>query len=193
LRNPFDRLISQHLHEIRLGRVTGHNLLLENGLVNNPSYVEQSLYWRHLVRWLNFFSLGNLRAVIFEELFDDPAKGIKEIYSFLQVDPDYQSPALWRKVNEGHVPRSRRLSSCAKYVAALMRKLGIGAALEPLKGVGLKAIFEARGSELRKYCKLAPETRSKLQEQFREENTKLGELLERDLSIWDSLADGHAS
>ena len=59
LRNPLDRLISNHKHEIRVSHLAGNELSVEFGLMNNPSYVEQGLYATHLERWLEYFPKEN--------------------------------------------------------------------------------------------------------------------------------------
>ena len=43
LRDPVERALSNHRHEVRVGHLTGADLSFETGLANNPMYVEQGL------------------------------------------------------------------------------------------------------------------------------------------------------
>ena len=55
LRDPVQRALSNHRHEVREGHLTGPDLSFEAGLANNPMYVEQGLYATHLRQWLHHF------------------------------------------------------------------------------------------------------------------------------------------
>src|SRR5690606_5014485 len=84
LRDPVARLISHHRHEIRLGRIA-HDLPLERAIESNPSYVEQSRYFTQLSRWLEWFPLSSFHVVIFEEMFEDAARTVRDLYAFVGV------------------------------------------------------------------------------------------------------------
>ena len=55
LRDPIERAISNHKHEVRIGHFRGSDLSFERGLKNNPSYISQGLYATHLEKWLEYF------------------------------------------------------------------------------------------------------------------------------------------
>ena len=86
LRNPVDRLISNHKHEIRIGHYTGKDLSYESGIKNNPIYIEQGLYATHLKRWLEFFDQDQIHIVIFDDVKSIPEVVEQALYDFLGLE-----------------------------------------------------------------------------------------------------------
>lgn len=182
LRDPVDRLVSHHRHEIRTGRL-GAGVPLEVGLASNPSYVEQSMYFTQLARWLEHFPLASFHIVIFEELFRDPARALRDLYEFVGVSPSFVPSSMHEKVNEGRVPRSRLVDKGVRLSTAALRAVGAGRLVESLKKTGLEKKVKAANS--RAGGALDPRLAARLHETFAAENEKLANLLGRDLSIWN--------
>ncbi len=189
LRDPVKRLISHHKHEIRVGRVS--DLSLEHGIENNPSYVEQSLYHAQLCRWLAHFPASSLHVVIFEELFRDPARALRELYEFVGVSPDFTPPALHEKVNEGRIPRHRFVEEGVRLSASTLRAVGAGWMIDTLKSAG--ADKWVKEGNARSDADIAADARvvARLEALFAQENEKLARLLNRDLSVWGGSAQPH--
>ncbi len=185
LRNPVDRVVSNHRHEIRLGHISGENLSLERALHNNPAYVDQSMYYSHLCRWLESFSMASFHILVFEELFADPAVALEGIYKFLQVRPGLLPPEVKERVNEGRIPRSRTLDKRIKTTAMTMRRWGLGWGIEALKAAGLKKLVRGGNTRADDPVPIPPKVLLTLRARFRTENEKLSRLLGRDLSIWE--------
>lgn len=181
LRDPVDRLISHHRHEIRTGRLDPR-VSLETGLASNPSYVEQSMYHAQLMRWLEHFPLASFHVVIFEELFRDPARALRELYGFIGVSPSFVPESLHEKVNEGRVPRNRLIDKGVQLSTSTLRAVGAGWLIESLKKGGLEKKVKAANS--RSGDALDAALVARLRETFAAENEKLAKLLGRDLSIW---------
>src|SRR3954453_17151561 len=72
LRDPVERALSNHRHEVREGHLTGSDLSFETGLANNPMYVEQGLYATHLKSWLRHFAQADILVVLMEDIETDP-------------------------------------------------------------------------------------------------------------------------
>lgn len=181
LRNPVDRLISHHRHEIRTGRLAAH-VPLEAGLAANPSYVEQSMYFTQLMRWLEHFPLASFHVVIFEELFRDPAHALRGLYDFVGASPQFVPERMHEKINEGRVPRSRLLDKGVEFSARALRAVGGGRIVESLKSGGLDKKIRTANSH--SADELDAALVAQLRNTFAAENEKLAALLGRDLSIW---------
>jgi hypothetical protein len=181
LRDPVDRLISHHRHEIRTGRLAP-DVPLAAGLASNPSYVEQSMYFTQLARWLEHFPLASFHVVIFEELFRDPARALRDVYEFVGVSPSFVPSSLHEKINEGRVPRSRLVDKGVRLSTSTLRAVGAGWMVETLKKAGVEKKVKAANS--RSGDALDPRLAARLRETFAAENDKLAALLGRDLSIW---------
>ena len=181
LRDPVDRLISHHRHEIRTGRLGAH-VPLAAGLASNPSYVEQSMYYTQLARWLEHFPLASFHVVIFEELFRDPARALRDLYEFVGVSPSFVPASMHEKINEGRVPRSRLIDKGMQLSTSTLRAVGAGWMVESLKKAGLEKKVKAANS--RSSDPLDAPLAARLREAFAVEIEKLATLLGRDLSIW---------
>lgn len=182
LRDPVDRLISHHRHEIRTGRL-GADVPLATALADNPSYVEQSMYFTQLERWLEHFPLTSFHIVIFEELFGDPARALCDLYAFIGVSPSFVPESMQEKVNEGRIPRSRLVDTGMRLSTSTLRAVGAGFLVESLKKAGVDKRIRAGNS--RSGNALDAALVARLRETFAPENDKLANVLGRDLSIWN--------
>ncbi|HEX6994494.1 MAG TPA: sulfotransferase [Gammaproteobacteria bacterium] len=183
LRDPVERLISHHRHEIRLGRIA-EDLPLEHAIASNPSYLEQSMYFTQLSRWLEWFPRASLHVVIFEEMFRDPAQAVRDLYAFVGVSPSFVPRGLDEKINAGRIPRSRLVERGASAAASALRAVGGGAIVDALKKA--RADARLRSANTRRTAPAPdPALVSSLRAELAAENAKLAALLGRDLSIWN--------
>lgn len=185
-RNPVERIISNHRHEIKLGHIQG-SPSLEDGLVNNPAYVDQSKYYTHIKRWMEYFPRDQFLILLFDDLQNDAAGFAREIYQFVGVDDDFVPPSLDSKANEGLVPKSRFLYEVLPIVSKVLRQVGLGSLVEWLKSRGVKKRISTMNNRSAEQDVLAvsPETEEKLRSILHEEVESLSGLLDRDLSFWN--------
>jgi hypothetical protein len=184
LRNPVDRLISNHLHEIRLGHVSRCNYALADGIRNNPAYLEQSCYHTLLQRWLAHFPLERIHITVFEHLFDDPAGHLESIYRFLDVAIAPSGDFPDEKVNGQRVPVSRAVDLITRRSSRLLKSVGLRGAVDTLKRAGLHRAAAATNSRSNPEALIGDSLRRELQEHFRSENAALADLTGIDLRIW---------
>lgn len=184
LRDPVERLISHHKHEIRVGRLRP-DISLQSAIESNPSYIEQSMYYSQLSRWLEWFPLASFKIVVFEELFRDPVQGVRDLYAFVDVSPTFVPDTLHEKVNEGRVPRSRLLDRGASCISSGVRLLGGGRMIDGLKHIGADRWLRRGNARPDVGKKLDQCVLQELRAEFAGENRKLAALLGRDLSIWN--------
>src|SRR5262249_43557994 len=102
LRDPVERAYSNHLHEVRLGHYADEDLSFEAGLANNPMYLEQSRYAKHLGRWLRHFPRDQLLVILQEEISADPAQQARRLYQFLGLDSGPGPAGAGGTVNDSH-------------------------------------------------------------------------------------------
>lgn len=141
LRDPVERAISNHRHEVRVGHFQGDDLSLEAGLANNPSYVDQGLYATHLRRWLESFPLDRCLILLFDDIQTDPDGVARRVYSFLGVDPEHRSEALNAPSNVAHVKRSTALHDVRRGLRETAQRLGLGALWEQSARWGLRRLY----------------------------------------------------
>jgi Arc/MetJ family transcription regulator len=186
LRNPVERVISHHFHELRLGHISTRNGGLAEGLRNNPAYLEQSRYYTLLCRWLGSFPREQIHIVIFEHLFEEPARHLEAIYRFLGVDVSASGDYPDGKVNARRIPISRGMDTVTRRSSALLKALAPAAAVRALKRTGIhRAAFGAISrNEARE--PIDDGLRQELHRYFRAENAALARLTGIDLDLWSA-------
>jgi hypothetical protein len=110
LRDPVERALSNHRHEIRVGHLQG-DLSFETGLANNPMYIEQGLYATHLRNWLRFFTTEQVLVVFQEDVMADPANVAAAVYRFLGVEAGFVPASLNVARNRSYANRSEPLAT----------------------------------------------------------------------------------
>ncbi len=133
LRDPIERAYSNHLHEVRLGHVTGANLEFEKGLLNNPMYLIQSKYSQQFARWLDVFSRDQILVLFQEDIRNNPLTQAQNLYRFLGISEDHRSWFLEKKVNESLAIKNTRIDSLLKQMGKLGRSFGAGEFIESIK------------------------------------------------------------
>ncbi len=83
------------------------DLTFEAALMNNPMYLEQSRYAKHVERWLEFFPKERVLIVLQEDIRADPQIEARRVYEFLGIGTEHVSDFVGRRANESYLPRSR--------------------------------------------------------------------------------------
>jgi hypothetical protein len=186
LRNPVERALSNHRHEVRAGHIDGPDYSFERGLENNPMYVEQSLYAKHLRRWLQFFHREQILIILMDDVASRPATVARTVYQFVGVNPDFKSGMENQKFNRSFVNRSDRLFDLKERLYHYTRSPVTRWIWELGSLLGLKSIyrkFNQKPSEL-----FIPEpteqSLSQLRDIFAPEITDLEEMLGQSLESW---------
>jgi len=185
-RDPVQRALSNHRHEVRVGHFTEEGLSFEAGLANNPMYVEQGLYATHLKRWLQYFPAEQILVVLMEDIEKDPLAVARKVYAFLGVDESYEPQYLSKQFNKSYANRSRALLGIKDALYKLTRTPGFGWLWKLGSLLGLKAMY--RGVNTLPSDIAIPEpsenTLAELRKQFAPEVRKLSELIQRPLDAW---------
>ncbi|MCE7914338.1 MAG: sulfotransferase [Nitrosomonas sp. PRO4] len=189
LRDPVERAYSNHLHEVRLGHVTGKNLEFENGLTNNPMYFLQSCYAQQLARWLSVFPRNQIMVIFQEDIHSDPFVQAQNLYRFLGIEEDHRSWFLERKVNESIVIKNSKVDYILKRFGKFGRAIGAGNIIEIIKKN--EWVYRLRRShnqiELRKVIPpMHNETREKLRNMLANDMRELAQQLELTELPWSS-------
>ena len=186
-RDPVARAFSNHLHEIRKGHFTSSEAF-EDGLLNNPLYVEQSLYARHMRSWLDAFPSEQILCLIFEEIVDRRQQSVDQVYEFLGVEPRSATYLLDAKQNESIAHKSDGLQHVLWSGGNVLRRIGLGQPLETFKKMGpVKRALNLNKRDLRAETPpMTDETRARLEEVFADDMAELARQLGRDSLPWRS-------
>ncbi len=90
MRDPFARIISHWVHNFAAG--FEDRPFAE--AVRHETYVERSSYWMQLQAFLEHFSAEQILIVQSERLRSEREASLREIFRFLDVDPDFWHPSF---------------------------------------------------------------------------------------------------
>lgn len=184
LRDPAERAFSQYLHNARDGIVTSsfrEQIELAAGEKREefqPLYpfLENGFYFEQVRRFLDRFPREHVRIFIYEQAWRDPARFLKEVFEFLNVDSRTGVDLSKRELPQ-RAPRSMVANQ-------LLNRSGAGPALRkliplPIRTKARSVLFKKAGS-----VKMNASDRQVLREYYRDDVQNLAKLLGRDLHQW---------
>lgn len=201
LRNPADLLYS--LHHRSLHTANEDIFDFEEALAAEPerrqrrripatAYFPDGLCYRQVVdfvpqvrRYLDAFGRSSVRIVLFDDFVNDTAGVYRDTLTWLNVDDDFEPDLTRRNV-------SRPLPNLAlqRFLRrnAMMRAFRSGMrALVPQPVItGIQAAI-GKYTQRQQPARLDPALRARLLQDMRADIEALGELIERDLSLWYGL------
>ena len=197
LREPTEWLQSTHAKYLSDLEETEEDLIkaisLEEERARGDNIPDRAIYPTHLqytrtaklydnvLRFLNYFPRKQVKIIIFDDIKKDVKKVMKEIYSFLDVDEDFE-PTI-RVYNSNHhlarptlfkIITARPMYYPYKFFEKIMPQKAY--ANIKRKVFGLVHTYEPRKKEL------TTEQRNFLKRKFKTQVTKLSVLLDRDLT-----------
>lgn len=186
LRDPVERMYSNHLHELRKGHIDGGDAVFERAMANNPMYLHQSLYARHLKRWLDAFGSDNVLVVLQENVAADPRREAARICAFLGVEAAFDTEFFERRANENVVYRNQTVGAVYGALGGAARAAGLSGVIRWAKRTdGVAAIWSAAKENMRDRAPpMRPETVAMLTATLAEEMHDLVALLGVDELPW---------
>jgi hypothetical protein len=179
LRNPADRLFSQYLAMQWTHPLSSFAEHIKLRLVQRDRFGvvrDGGLYATHLERFFTHFSREQFSIHLYEDFCADPRAVCREIFAFLEVDPDF-SIDVSRRVNAPQLPRSRLLH-------AALRAIGGSRGLSRWVPRQWREPLRRKYSRARQREVMSATDRRVLIDHYRSEIEKTQELIGRDLSPW---------
>jgi hypothetical protein len=186
LRDPVERALSNHRHEVRVGHLRGPDLDFEAGLRNNPMYVEQGLYATHLRNWLRHFDRSQLLVVLMEDIETDPRAVCRDVYRFLGVEESFVPSGLAHRYNRSFAVRWSPLGGMKDAVYAATRLPGLRRIWDLAARSGLRAAYRSVNIVPSSAVIPPPEARTlvELRARFAPEIRELEAMIGRSLAKW---------
>jgi hypothetical protein len=172
LRNPIDRAYS-HYWKSKASFPDPTNATFEEKLDTLPEIINVGYYFDHLQRYIMLFPGEQIHILLFDELEEQPGKVLREMYSFLNVDPTFTPALMNQKINAGASQGNLGKSKLLWYLYRLFNRAGVHQVA--------KSLEKANTQEL---PPMLPETRQKLAKIYRDQVRQLEDLIKRDLSCW---------
>lgn len=202
LRNPIDRAYSHYWMKIRKAEETRSfekAVKEELNYLNNKSryrcipYISIGFYYQHIKRYLEYFDRKKIHIIIFEDFVKEPLKTIKSIYNFLEIRDEYIpsniGEVVYPSLKSGFSLRSRLILYLIYYFRYPLR----------IVNSHLTSMFDKFYISLNKNLinlnikintipgkipNMNNDTRNLLRKIFQQENQKLQDFLQHDLSNW---------
>lgn len=131
LRDPVKRAFSNHTHEIIKGHIAA--CPFEDGMRNNPAYLDQGMYAKHLAHWFSAFPKDQIKVMFAEDISADAAGCAADAFSFMGVEPSFQSAILTERRNESDRAKSPALRNALRTGGDWLRRQGLEPALARAK------------------------------------------------------------
>ena len=187
LRNPIHRAFSQHKHQRSHNRLPKSLYNFSEALKQNPSYVEQGEYAKHLKYYLDYFDPSQIHTIIFDDIVLRPSAVLKNLFEFLEVDIDFQPSKAKVQINASHTRRSDKLNYLSEASARKIRQVLGARTLDVLKATKIPAIIRQWNRikiDENILPPLSEDTVKDLHEFFRDGIKELEELIARPLPQW---------
>lgn len=180
LRDPVERTFSQYLYLRRSG-ITKEPL--RDAIEEHPRLIDNSLYYKHLSVYFDYFSREQIKILWFEDLKSDSEEFAKEVFRFLGVphDPDIDYD---RRVRPAGEARSFYVAKVLKWAGLIVRELGLSNLVGYVKNSRWINNLFYRSFQGSEKPQIGKEMEKNLREEFLEDIHLLESLLEVDLSHW---------
>jgi hypothetical protein len=181
LRNPVDRAYSDYLMYLRQ---FGHRFDAERDLSPAAAWTHPDSHWMSvsryhgsLQRYFDIFPRARIHVFLFDDLTQNPAGVMRDIYAFLGVDPNF-TPDFDTPYNTGGLPSNRLLEG-------VFNRRSVRNAIEPwIPKRAMNGLRRLRASNLQKAPGLPPELRSRLLDNFHDDIARTSALVGRNLESW---------
>lgn len=188
LRDPAERAYSAFLHMVRDGReplddfaeaLREEEARVKRNYAPGWRYKEGGFYYAQLSRYFERFGKEQIRVFLYEDLKTDPAVLLRDVFEFLGVDDGFV-PNMSTRYNVSGVPRNKN------WHTFLTKPNPIKASMKPFVSARLRRRLKhgLKNRNLDEPPQLSPETRRQLIEVYREDVSRLQDLIQRDLSHW---------
>jgi len=188
-RNPVDAVYSAY-HQ--LNRIQPIHDPVEVFVDKHADLLHYFNYHQNTQHFLKFFPREQMLLMPFEDVKEDPEGTYIRVCRFLDVDDAHRPEGLHQRINPSRVVRSRWIRDFRSLMTATFNANGMTRQIRKgimRSGLGRPLLKLIRLNEKPgKYEPMSPQMRAQLSERFRDENEKLADLMDRDLSHWNQPA-----
>lgn len=194
-RNPVDRAFSGYLMAYRRGLEKSsfeEALVLEEQRIKQGyfeklhySYFQRGLYYRQVSKFLERWDISQMCFLMSEDLMRSPRETLAICCDFLGVSRDFVPAQIGKNFHKATVPRSLGLLDLIQGEGPYrrIRRILRYSIPRPEWRAWVKDQLRALNQKPNDLS-LKEDTRLRLAEMYREENQKLAQLINRDLSHW---------
>ncbi len=185
LRDPVERLYSQFLMNLKLGKIKEKDLLkeiesdqqkLKKGWGVSHLYLEVGNYYEQVKRYYEQFPAEQIKMILFDDFKKDAKATMKDLFQFLGVDPEFELD-MSKRYNEAGMPRFGKLNY-------FLTQIGVYGLVKRIFSSGLKNRIKSLIYSQENIPKITEAEKSHLKTFYKDDITKLATLIKRDLNSW---------
>lgn len=185
LRSPVERLHSQYLMNLKLGKIIQKDLIKEieadqakaiKGWGVSHLYLEVGNYYEQVQRYYNSFPAHQIKVILFDDFKVDAHGVMQDLFAFLGVDSAFNLD-MNKRYNEAGMPRFGKLNY-------YLTQIGVYGFVKKIFSPRLKEKMKSLIYTKDNIPKITPAEKLYLQQYYKDDVAALGKLLDRDLSAW---------
>lgn len=193
LRNPIQRFLSDYIQSVlreQLIKVEGaegirvSHRALEELRQQLPAIFDHGKYYPGLSEFTRVFGQESVLVLVKEEIEESPERELRRLYRFLNVDPTYEPPMLYKVVSPGIVPRYSPLERMRSGIFHYCRRRA-PFVIDWVQKLRLTEVYRRVNADRHIEIELQEEARNALRSFYAEDVQKVQELLGRMIKVWD--------
>ena len=171
LRHPVERCFSFYL----LLRANWNcQASFEEQIERQPEIVREGYYLEYVQQYTRAFSRENVLCLLFDDIVSEPLQVLRRVARFIGVDDGFRFPLAATRINS---------ASSIKYLSRSRLLCNVGRALKKYRFY--RTAFAVDHFNRKQLPDMAPATRQRLLDTYREKNRQLAAFLGADLSAWE--------
>ena len=147
-------------------------------------------YHRALEPFFERFAREQIHVLLHDDIRADDRAALREVYSFLGVDPEFEAPSTERQVNPAKATRFPALQRTGQLVYSTLQKIPLASTVinsRPFEKVVL-SLYQRVNQRPMQYPPIDEDTRRRLAGGYLRDLEQLERLIGRDLSAWKAPA-----
>lgn len=182
LRNPVERFVSSFYHSKSKGYYK--NMSITDVIEKLDTTYKQGLYAEHIKKYYELFPKDQILILWFDDLKNTPEKLLRELYSFLEVEPNFKPSILYKKYNSREV-NSSNLYKLINKIYLRLKKYPIGKiVLRTFTILGINSKTIQHILSRKKKMVLSPMNKKSLYKLYENDIYSLENIVSRDISNW---------
>jgi hypothetical protein len=182
VRNPVQRTYSNYLHSLRKGDIPESVPFAD--FIRDEQNLRPARYVDHLRSWYETFPRENIKVLILEEFTKNMEATYHDVFEFIGVKADFLPPGYKERSNEARSYRHLWLENVLVQSYRWLSRKGHTQLVKRIKDSGVGEIIRQLNKQDKDLPKIDDGSRGRLKDYYKPLNGQLGELLQRDLSVW---------
>jgi len=181
IRNPVDRAWSYYNWLIRYNK----NDDFYDVFKNDKNIISDGLFYKNIKIYLNFFSKNNFLILNYDGIKNDPKKIQIQLFNFLNVDENYNSPFSNKIIGETLKPRFQSLENLRHKTHHFLKKRKKLSKIIPIaKKIGFSGFYGLINNDKRKIKQIQKHQADFAYNFFEDDLLKLREIVDFNIDHW---------